>query len=215
MPSTPKYSDRETWYLITNVAAKTDAEIDLHAESWRLPYSIDDSDLTFDGKPLNMLYEENRHYAESHVCGSREKHSSKESHRSRGRSRHSKKWEFWWWKEKSRYLLGFRLRLGPSGGHGHATARRSRYHCGGGDSERQKKPDSPICSCFRMTEERMDLLSVKEHVEVTLCGSSDNIMVFEWRTLCWLTGSSRRDSISVHLWLCMAERMEGKIHETS
>lgn len=91
MPSTPKYSDRE-WYLITNVAAKTDAEIDLSAESWKLPYSIDDSDLTFDGKPLNMLYEENRYQAEHHVSGStRDKHSSKESHKSRGRSRQSKK----------------------------------------------------------------------------------------------------------------------------
>ena len=74
MTSTAKYSDRE-WYLITNVAAKTDREIELGAQSWKLPYSIDDSDLTFDGKPLNMLYEENRYQAEH----SRDKSSSKES----------------------------------------------------------------------------------------------------------------------------------------
>ncbi|KAF4634891.1 hypothetical protein G7Y89_g3205 [Cudoniella acicularis] len=42
----------------------TEEEIDLNAESWKLPYSIDDSDLTFDGKPLNMLYEENKWQAE-------------------------------------------------------------------------------------------------------------------------------------------------------
>jgi hypothetical protein len=66
------------YYLITNVVAKTEAEVDLHSESWKLPYSIDDSDLTFDGKPLNMLYEENqnRWMAEHHVEGSRDKHSS-------------------------------------------------------------------------------------------------------------------------------------------
>jgi len=92
--------DRHTgkqYLLITNVVAKTDAEIDLHAESWKLPYSIDDSDLTFDGKPLNMLYEENRWMAEHHVSGSHEKPSShpskeKKAHKSsRGRSRQSKK----------------------------------------------------------------------------------------------------------------------------
>lgn len=60
------------YYLITNVSSPTqyggtDAEIDLHAESWRLPYSIEDSELTFDGKPLNLLYEENRFMAE-HEC---------------------------------------------------------------------------------------------------------------------------------------------------
>jgi len=82
------------YYLITNVAAKGEAEIDLHAESWKLPYSIDDSDLTFDGKPLNMLYEENQNQwiAEHHVEGSREKSNHKEkTHSSRGRSRQSKK----------------------------------------------------------------------------------------------------------------------------
>jgi len=80
------------YYLITNVVAKTDAEVDLNAESWKLPYSIDDSDLMFDGKPLNLLYEENRWMAEHHVEGSHAKsssYSSKEkSHKSsRGRSR--------------------------------------------------------------------------------------------------------------------------------
>lgn len=57
------------YYLITNVSSYSpaDKEIDLNAESWKLPYSIDDSDLTFDGKPLNLLYEENRWKAEHHV----------------------------------------------------------------------------------------------------------------------------------------------------
>jgi hypothetical protein len=68
------------YYLITNVAAKeADREIDLNAESWELPYSIDDSDLTFDGKPLNLLYEENRWQAEHHVDGVRERTSSHSS----------------------------------------------------------------------------------------------------------------------------------------
>jgi len=95
------------YYLITNVVttvAKTDAEIDLNAESWKLPYSIDDSDLTFDGKPLNLLYEENRWMAEhdrhvdddgSHHHEKQHKSSSsnnkEKSHKSsRGRSRQKK-----------------------------------------------------------------------------------------------------------------------------
>jgi len=32
--------------------------------SWQTPYSIADEDLMFDGKPLNLLYEENRWQAE-------------------------------------------------------------------------------------------------------------------------------------------------------
>jgi hypothetical protein len=67
-------SDRQ-YYLITNVNSTTssskDREIDLHAQSWKLPYEVDDKDLMFDGKPLNMLYEENRHMAECHVSQSR------------------------------------------------------------------------------------------------------------------------------------------------
>ena len=62
----PSASEKQ-YYLITNVVANsaTDAEIvDLQAESWKLPYNIDDGDLTFDGKPLNLLYEENRWSAE-------------------------------------------------------------------------------------------------------------------------------------------------------
>jgi len=73
--SSPSASAGKQYYLITNVGttttSKADSEIDLHAESWKLPYSIDDSDLTFDGKPLNMLHEENRWVAErsnSDVC---------------------------------------------------------------------------------------------------------------------------------------------------
>ncbi|KAK6586017.1 hypothetical protein PZA11_001074 [Diplocarpon coronariae] len=50
-------------------------------EHWKEPYTIDDADLTFDGKPLNMLYEENRCQAEHRV----------RAESSRGRSRQSKK----------------------------------------------------------------------------------------------------------------------------
>jgi len=82
--SSPYHSDAEKhFYLITNVSATkaSDSEIDLHAESWKLPYSIDDSELTFDGKPLNLLYEENRSMAEYHV-----NHEARE-HKARGRTR--------------------------------------------------------------------------------------------------------------------------------
>ncbi|KAE9365786.1 hypothetical protein N431DRAFT_351403 [Stipitochalara longipes BDJ] len=77
-------SDKQ-YYLITNVrtsssSQKDQREIDLHAQSWKLPYTIDDKDLMFDGKPLNMLYEENRYLAE-HRGASREH---------RGRSRQKK-----------------------------------------------------------------------------------------------------------------------------
>lgn len=89
--SNTKSTDSPRYYLITNVRANTppEAEIDLHAESWKLPYSIDDSDLTFDGKPLNMLYEENRWQAE-HVTYESSKSTSNKD-KSRGRSRQSKK----------------------------------------------------------------------------------------------------------------------------
>ncbi|KAF8849402.1 hypothetical protein BDZ45DRAFT_697584 [Acephala macrosclerotiorum] len=94
-------SSQREYYLITEAplrATTETAEIDLQAESWKLPYSIDDSDLTFDGKPLNMLYEENRWMAEHHVgsgdyqySSSRSSSSSGKEHKSRGRSRQSKK----------------------------------------------------------------------------------------------------------------------------
>ncbi|TVY28598.1 hypothetical protein LHYA1_G001982 [Lachnellula hyalina] len=45
--------------------------------SWTTPYAIEDEDLVFDGKPLNMLYEENRE------CETRDKGEK----RGRGRSR--------------------------------------------------------------------------------------------------------------------------------
>jgi len=89
-------SAEKTYLLITNVVASTttENEIDLHAEAWKLPYSIDDSDLTFDGKPLNMLHEENRWTAE-HVSSGQPVHEHQwESGRSntpRGRSRHTNK----------------------------------------------------------------------------------------------------------------------------
>jgi hypothetical protein len=73
--SSQNSSDRQ-YYLITNVHSTTtssnDREIDLHAQSWQLPYEVDDKDLMFDGKPLNMLYEENRYMAEHHVSQTRE-----------------------------------------------------------------------------------------------------------------------------------------------
>jgi hypothetical protein len=77
--STTQHKD---YLLITNVVTHqpAEAEVDLYAESWKLPYTIDDSDLTFDGKPLNMLYEENRWQAEHHVHDSRDMYSSHSSH---------------------------------------------------------------------------------------------------------------------------------------
>ncbi|KAL3426740.1 hypothetical protein PVAG01_00250 [Phlyctema vagabunda] len=39
-------------------AIKLDEDIERLAESWKLPYSIEDEDLTFDGKALSTLYEE-------------------------------------------------------------------------------------------------------------------------------------------------------------
>ncbi|KAH8594788.1 hypothetical protein B0O99DRAFT_175409 [Bisporella sp. PMI_857] len=67
------------YLLITNVpirkTSSADAEIDLYAASWNLPYNIDDADLTFDGKPLNLLYEENRYMAE-HTSGNDAHHVS-------------------------------------------------------------------------------------------------------------------------------------------
>jgi hypothetical protein len=76
--STVSYQDSPRYYLITNVRGNAESEIDLHAESWKLPYSIDDSDLTFDGKPLNMLYEENRSMAEHVTYESAKSRSSKD-----------------------------------------------------------------------------------------------------------------------------------------
>jgi len=73
MPSQSSAQHKD--YILTKGITRqpTEAEIDLKAQSWKLPYAIDDSDLTFDGKPLNMLYEENRWRAE-HVIESRVKY---------------------------------------------------------------------------------------------------------------------------------------------
>jgi hypothetical protein len=76
---TSSSQSEKQYYLITNVVAKTDSEVDLKAGSWKEPYTINDSDLMFDGKPLNMLYEENRWVAEhqkGEKAGSRDAHSS-------------------------------------------------------------------------------------------------------------------------------------------
>ncbi|QSZ29488.1 hypothetical protein DSL72_004002 [Monilinia vaccinii-corymbosi] len=80
-------ADGRQYFLITNVTttSNANAEFDLQAEAWRFPYSIDDSDLTFDGTPLNMLYEENRYVAEGHVTS-----HAHDSSRGRGRSRQKK-----------------------------------------------------------------------------------------------------------------------------
>jgi hypothetical protein len=81
-------STHKDYILITGVTRQpTEAEIDLNAQSWRLPYSIDDSDLTFDGKPLNMLYEENRWKAEHQMSESRVKYSGHGDKLNVGRSR--------------------------------------------------------------------------------------------------------------------------------
>jgi hypothetical protein len=79
-------AEQKQYFLITNVVANNnDAEIDLHAESWKLPYSIDDSDLQFDGKPLNMLYEENKWKAEHHVGDSHDASSKSTSGKDNGK----------------------------------------------------------------------------------------------------------------------------------
>lgn len=82
-------SGHKQHYLITDTPVRSSdstSEIDLQAESWKLPYSIDDSDLTFDGKPLNMLYEENRYEAEHHRESGDYHYSSSGGSSSGGRS---------------------------------------------------------------------------------------------------------------------------------
>ena len=76
MPSQSSAQHKD-YILITDVATRqaADAEFDLKTQSWKYAYNIDDSDLTFDGKPLNMLYEENKWRVE-HVLESRVKYSS-------------------------------------------------------------------------------------------------------------------------------------------
>ncbi|KAH6714342.1 hypothetical protein BKA61DRAFT_734851 [Leptodontidium sp. MPI-SDFR-AT-0119] len=57
------------YFLNTNFSSNQDleTEIDMNADSWKLPVSIDDSQVTFDGKPLSLLYEENRRKAEDEL----------------------------------------------------------------------------------------------------------------------------------------------------
>ncbi|CAD6503490.1 BgTH12-03153 [Blumeria graminis f. sp. triticale] len=66
--------NRGEYFLITNVSSQTtdkyysapssisstsqEQAIDLNTQSWKLPYFIADEDLTFNGKPLNKLVEE-------------------------------------------------------------------------------------------------------------------------------------------------------------
>jgi hypothetical protein len=65
-------SSSSTTSSSSSKSTKTSDALDKSAESWKLPYSIEDEDLTFDGKPLNLLYEENRH----HVMDERREHVS-------------------------------------------------------------------------------------------------------------------------------------------
>lgn len=66
-------AEKQKYYLITDTDTHSNNSTqtkttDLQAqELWKEPYTIDDADLMFDGKPLNMLYEENRWQAEHHV----------------------------------------------------------------------------------------------------------------------------------------------------
>jgi hypothetical protein len=60
----------------SNYGSQKDASI--NTGSWTVPYTIDDSDLMFDGKPLNMLYEENRMSAERREEKVSSRHISKE-----------------------------------------------------------------------------------------------------------------------------------------
>ena len=63
MPYLFRSQDNHTQYFLnTDFPSNQDleAEIDMNVESWKLPVSIGDSQVTFDGKPLSLLYEENR-----------------------------------------------------------------------------------------------------------------------------------------------------------
>ena len=62
-------AEKQKYYLVTDdTNSSSNKSTDLQAqELWKEPYTIDDADLMFDGKPLNMLYEENRWQAEHHV----------------------------------------------------------------------------------------------------------------------------------------------------
>ncbi|KAG4432748.1 hypothetical protein IFR05_011778 [Cadophora sp. M221] len=75
-------AEKQKYYLITDHSNTKTTDLQAQ-ELWKEPYTIDDADLMFDGKPLNMLYEENRWQAEHHVVYS--------DQNSRGRSRQSKK----------------------------------------------------------------------------------------------------------------------------
>jgi len=74
MQSQNQNQNQNQHYLITTTTTTTSSskekEIDFRAASWKLPYSIDDSDLTFDGKPLNLLYEENKNRWRAEHSGS-------------------------------------------------------------------------------------------------------------------------------------------------
>jgi hypothetical protein len=50
-------------------ATQPDSHANLDSGFWKTPVDIDDADLTFDGKPLNLLHEENqsRWMLENHV----------------------------------------------------------------------------------------------------------------------------------------------------
>ncbi|CZS97488.1 uncharacterized protein RAG0_06550 [Rhynchosporium agropyri] len=78
-------AEKQKYYLTTADSQKTSSTKSAQQgqEFWIEPYTIDDTDLMFDGKPLNLLYEENRWQAEHHVVYYEQP--------TRGRSRQSKK----------------------------------------------------------------------------------------------------------------------------
>lgn len=48
------------YYCNTSTSSSSSKEVEVQQEHWKTSYEVDDADLVFDGKPLNMLYEENR-----------------------------------------------------------------------------------------------------------------------------------------------------------
>jgi hypothetical protein len=76
-------SPTEKQYRLLNATSspQADSRVNLDPGVWKTPVTIDDADLTFDGKPLNLLHEENksRWMLEHHVF--------EESNSPRGRRR--------------------------------------------------------------------------------------------------------------------------------
>ena len=67
--SSSSHSNQGTkqYYILSNISSnqiQVDNETSLQSGSWKEPFVIEDEDLMFDGKPLNLLYEENKWVAE-------------------------------------------------------------------------------------------------------------------------------------------------------